>query len=114
MPSQRQGVPCGVGTDVDGMNNELLPSIPAAASVPDVRARRPRTCGVRCRTAGSAACPRADARATRLRHTHATEVRRRFGLEAAQVSLGHAQAQVTEVYAERDLALAAKVARQIG
>src|SRR5262249_45037080 len=24
-----------------------------------------------------------------LRHTHATEVRRRFGLEAAQVSLGH-------------------------
>jgi len=41
-------------------------------------------------------------------------VRRRFGLEAAQVSLGHAQAQVTEVYAERDLALAAKVARQIG
>jgi integrase len=49
-----------------------------------------------------------------LRHTHATEVRRRFGLEAAQVTLGHAQAQVTEVYAERDLALAAKVARQIG
>jgi len=30
------------------------------------------------------------------------------------VSLGHAQAQVTEVYAERDLALAAEVARQIG
>ena len=25
-----------------------------------------------------------------LRHTHATEVRRRFGLEAAQVALGHA------------------------
>ena len=49
-----------------------------------------------------------------LRHTHATEVRRRFGLEAAQVALGHAQAQVTEVYAERDLTLAAKVARQIG
>ena len=30
-----------------------------------------------------------------LRHTHATEVRRRFGLEAAQVALGHSQAQVT-------------------
>jgi integrase len=49
-----------------------------------------------------------------IRHTHATEVRRRFGLEAAQVALGHSQAQITEVYAERDLALAAKVAQQIG
>jgi integrase len=49
-----------------------------------------------------------------LRHSHATEVRRQFGLEAAQVALGHAQANVTEVYAERDLALAAKVAAQIG
>jgi integrase len=54
-----------------------------------------------------------------LRHSHATEVRRRFGLEAAQVALGHSQAQVTEVYvtevyAERDLKLAAQVAKQIG
>jgi integrase len=49
-----------------------------------------------------------------LRHTHATEVRRRFGLEAAQVALGHSQAQITEVYAERNLALAAKVAREVG
>jgi integrase len=48
------------------------------------------------------------------RHAHATEVRRRFGLEAAQVALGHSQAQITEVYAERDLALAAKVAAEIG
>lgn len=43
-----------------------------------------------------------------LRHLHATEVRRRFGLEAAQAALGHARADVTQVYAERDLALAAK------
>jgi integrase len=49
-----------------------------------------------------------------IRHTHATEVRRLFGLEAAQVALGHAQAQITQIYAERDLALAAKVAQQIG
>ncbi len=49
-----------------------------------------------------------------LRHTHATEVRRRFGLEAAQVALGHSQANVTQVYAERDLALASKVAAEIG
>jgi integrase len=49
-----------------------------------------------------------------LRHSHATEVRRQFGLEAAQVALGHSQAAVTEIYAERDLALAVKVAAQIG
>jgi integrase len=32
-----------------------------------------------------------------LRHTHATEVRKRFGLEAAQVALGHERADVTQV-----------------
>src|SRR5262249_9664879 len=30
-----------------------------------------------------------------VRHTYATEVRKRFGLEAAQVALGHAHADVT-------------------
>jgi hypothetical protein len=49
-----------------------------------------------------------------LRHSFATEARRRFGLEAAQVSLGHSQADVTQVYAERDLTLAARVAAEIG
>jgi integrase len=49
-----------------------------------------------------------------LRHTHATEVRKKFGLEAAQVTLGHASADVTQVYAERDLALAVRVAGEIG
>lgn len=37
-----------------------------------------------------------------LRHTAGTEIRSRFGLEAAQVVLGHAKADVTQVYAERD------------
>ncbi len=49
-----------------------------------------------------------------LRHSAATEIRRKFGLEAAQVTLGHSKADVTQVYAERDNALAASVARQIG
>jgi integrase len=49
-----------------------------------------------------------------LRHSHGTDVRRRFGLEAAQVSLGHASANVTEIYAERDLSLAVKVAQAVG
>jgi integrase len=50
----------------------------------------------------------------RLRHTAGTAVRKRFGLEAAQVILGHAAANVTEVYAERDLAKGIEVARLIG
>jgi integrase len=49
-----------------------------------------------------------------LRHSFATTVRRDHGLEAAQVTLGHAQAQVTQVYAERDLTLALKVAAAVG
>jgi site-specific recombinase XerC len=49
-----------------------------------------------------------------LRHSAATEVRRRFGLEAAQVILGHSQANITQVYAERDYTLAARVAKEVG
>ncbi len=37
-----------------------------------------------------------------LRHTRGTIVRRQFGLEGAQVILGHAAADVTQIYAERD------------
>ena len=50
----------------------------------------------------------------RLRHTAATEVRAKFGLEAAQIVLGHLAADVAQIYAERDLAKGAEVARQIG
>lgn len=49
-----------------------------------------------------------------LRHSAATEIRRKFGLEAASTVLGHAKADVTQIYAERDYALAADVVRQIG
>lgn len=49
-----------------------------------------------------------------LRHLFATEVRKAHGLEAAQVLLGHARADVTQVYAEKNLALAIGVAVAIG
>jgi integrase len=49
-----------------------------------------------------------------LRHTFATEVRKRHGLEAVQVLLGHATADVTQIYAERDMELAVNVAAQMG
>lgn len=50
----------------------------------------------------------------RLRHTWATEVRARFGVEAAQVSLGHASLDATIIYAQSSLALARRVARAMG
>lgn len=53
-------------------------------------------------------------RPNQLRHARATEIRRRFGLEATQVVLGHAKADVTQVYAERDFALAAEIMGKIG
>ena len=49
-----------------------------------------------------------------LRHAAATEVRKQFGLEAAQIILGHSSANVTQVYAERDIAKGLEVARRIG
>jgi len=50
----------------------------------------------------------------RLRHTRATQIRRKYGIEAAQVILGHSKADTTEIYAERDLAKARKIMAEIG
>ena len=50
----------------------------------------------------------------RLRHSAGTEIRKHYGLEAAQVILGHASADVTQVYAERDLQKAVEIMREVG
>ena len=49
-----------------------------------------------------------------LRHSFATDVRKDHGLEAAQHLLGHSHANVTQIYADRDLQMAAQVAAKIG
>jgi integrase len=49
-----------------------------------------------------------------LRHSTGTEVRSKYGLDAAQAYLGHANASTTEIYAELDFEKAVKVAREIG
>ena len=50
-----------------------------------------------------------------LRHTRASQIRAAFGnLEAAKAVLGHTDTRVTEMYAERDLKLAADVMRKMG
>jgi integrase len=49
-----------------------------------------------------------------LRHLVATEVRVQFGLDGSQVMLGHRHANVTEIYAEQNTALARKIAAVVG
>lgn len=50
----------------------------------------------------------------RLRHTRATELRAKYGLEAARTILGHSEVNTTEIYAERDLGLAMRVSLESG
>jgi integrase len=49
-----------------------------------------------------------------LRHNSATWLRQEFGLEVAQIILGHARADVTEVYAETNRARAVEVMSKVG
>lgn len=50
-----------------------------------------------------------------IRHTAGTLIRQAFGLEAAQLALGHSSAKVTDaVYAERDMARVIEVMKRIG
>ena len=49
-----------------------------------------------------------------LRHSVATDIRKQFGLEAAQVILGHSDANITQTYAERDSSKAIAVALAVG
>lgn len=49
-----------------------------------------------------------------LRHSCATRVRKEFGLDAAQVILGHKSAAITEVYAELDRSKAVAVVSKFG
>jgi integrase len=49
-----------------------------------------------------------------LRHTKATEIRAQFGVDAAATVLGHSKPDTTLIYAERDLALAKRIMREVG
>jgi site-specific recombinase XerD len=50
----------------------------------------------------------------RLRHTAATRIRRRFGLEGAQAVLGHSELGTTQVYAEKNLDAARAIMQEVG
>ena len=49
-----------------------------------------------------------------LRHNYATFVRKEDNLESAQILMGHSKADVTQIYAERDMERAKRVALKIG
>jgi integrase len=49
-----------------------------------------------------------------LRHTAATSIRARFGLEAAKAVLGHTRVETSQIYAERDLSRAEQIMEAIG
>jgi integrase len=49
-----------------------------------------------------------------LRHATATRVRKEYGLEETAALLGHSEITTTQIYAERDSQLAAKVAMEVG
>jgi integrase len=49
-----------------------------------------------------------------LRHTAATAIRAKYGIEAAKVILGHTKVETTQIYAERDLGKAQEIMREIG
>lgn len=50
----------------------------------------------------------------RLRHSAATFLRKEYGLEAAQVILGHKTLAVTEIYAEKNVAAVMRIVREVG
>ena len=49
-----------------------------------------------------------------LKHTMGTAVRRKYGVEAVKVVLGHRDIKTSEIYAERDLQRAAEIMAKIG
>jgi integrase len=50
----------------------------------------------------------------RLRHSRATEIRAKYGIECASSVLGHSGIEITQVYAEQDRNRAVRVAAEIG
>ena len=49
-----------------------------------------------------------------LRHSRGTEIRKEYGVEGAQVILGHVRADVTQIYAQKNLELAMRIAKETG
>ena len=64
------------------------------------------------RACDKAGCPRWFP--NQLRHLYASTIRKQFGIEATRILLGHSNIRTSEIYAERDSAVAQRVAREVG
>lgn len=87
------------------------------AKRPRISRRGPHYTTASYRRAITRACVKAGVPAwhpNQLRHTRATELRKRFGLEGVQTVLGHEKADITQTYAERDFELAERIMSQVG
>ena len=99
--------------------NATCPRRPGQASAPR---QTERTVGDTYTTAAyrraiTRACKRAGVphwHPHQLRHTAATELRKNYGVEVARAVLGHAHVAATEIYAEADQQVAARVAAERG
>ena len=49
-----------------------------------------------------------------VRHRAATELRKQYGVEVAQVMLGHTKIETAQIYAEKNSQLAQRVAMEVG
>jgi integrase len=49
-----------------------------------------------------------------LRHSAATQIRGRYGIEGAQAVLGHSELRATQVYSEKNMVAARQIMREIG
>jgi len=68
----------------------------------------------RLRKLNSAVTPIPHWHPHQLRHSYATRIRKAFGVEAAQIGLGHARTDVVEIYAEKNYGLAVEIAGKVG
>ena len=79
--------------------------------------RRPRAPDLRSEAIRATACKAAGVpqwSPHRLRHSAATELRKRYGLDTARVILGHACPQITDMYAQLDAEQAIDAIAEIG
>ncbi len=86
--------------------------------VPLFRNARGQKVSARCYAAAiTRACRRAGIEPwspNQLRHAGASNIRKLHNLEAAQIILGHSSMNTTEIYAERNIAAAVKIAAEVG
>jgi integrase len=106
--------PLGDHYDVNGYRIAVGRACDRAFPHPELSKIRPKDLTDDQKAALTAWCKAHRWHPHQLRHTAATLIRRRYGAEAAQAVLGHAELSTTEIYAEKSLEAARAIAKEIG